>query len=201
LAQKVARDDRFVKPPKYVAGVDVAYRSNRAFSAVAVLSYETLRLVDSATAVSIVEIPYIPSFLAFRELNPMIEAVKRLTVRPNVFLVDAHGIAHPERCGCASHFGVVLDVPTIGVAKSILIGEVLDLDDMGIGYLKDREEIIGASVVSKIGCKPILVSIGHKVSLNSAIEIASKMTKDNRIPEPLRIAHELSNEIRKEASQ
>jgi deoxyribonuclease V len=201
LAKKVVHEDCFVKPPKYVAGVDVAYHMNRAFSAVAVLSYETFELVESATARSIVEIPYVPSFLAFRELKPMIDVLKRLRTKPDVFLVDAHGIAHPERCGCASHFGVVLDVPTIGVAKSVLIGEVSEFDDKGIGYLKDGEEIIGASIMSKVGCKPILVSIGHKVTLNSAIEIVSKMTRDNRIPEPLRIAHKLSNQIRKEAQR
>jgi deoxyribonuclease V len=184
-----------------VAGVDVTYHMDRAFSAVVVMHYETLELVESATAMSIVEIPYISSFLAFRELRPMMQAVGKLREKPDVFLVDAHGIAHPERCGCASHFGVVLDVPTIGVGKSLLIGEVSDFDDKGVGYIKDREEIVGAAMVSKAGCKPIVISIGHKVSLNSAIEIVGKTTRNNRIPEPLRLAHRLSHMVRASARQ
>lgn len=199
LAQKVIRRDCFSKPPKYVAGIDVAYQGETAFGAVVVLDYKTLEIVESTTAESMVENPYIPSFLAFRELKPMTNAIKRLKKRPDVFLVNAHGIAHPERCGCASHLGVVLDVPTIGVAKAVLIGEVSDLDDRGIGYLKDRGEIIGAAMVSKIGCKPIYVSVGHKVSFGSAIAIVSRTTRENRIPEPLRFAHRLSNSVKASA--
>jgi deoxyribonuclease V len=161
-----------------------------------VLNYETLEVVESATAKSTVENPYIPSFLAFRELKPLTKAIRLLKMKPDVFLVNAHGIAHPERCGCASHLGVALDVPTIGVARTALIGEVSNLDDRGIGYLKDGEEVIGAAIVSKSRYKPIFVSVGHKVSLNSAIEIVRKTTRENRFPEPLRLAHESSNLIR-----
>jgi deoxyribonuclease V len=196
LAERVIRQDSFSKPLKLVAGIDVAYNQERAFSATVVMRYETLEVMESETAKSTVETPYIPSFLAFRELSPMKKAIKKLKIKPDVFLVNAHGIAHPERCGCASHLGIVLDVPTIGVAGSVLHGEVLDQDRTGTRYLKDGEEIIGAVIASKVGEKPIYVSIGHRVSLDSAIEIIHKTTKENRMPEPLRRAHELSNETR-----
>jgi deoxyribonuclease V len=188
-------------PPRLVGGIDVAYHGDAAYAAVVVLDYKTLGIVESATAKSTVENSYIPSFLAFRELKPMIKSIRRLRIAPDVLLVDAQGIAHPERCGAASHLGVVLDIPTIGVAKSLLIGEVSDLNKGGIGYLKDKEELIGASVVSQLGCKPIYVSIGHKVSLDSAIEIVRATTKENRLPEPLRLAHILSNLTRAKDSR
>jgi deoxyribonuclease V len=185
--------DCFIVPPRLVGGIDVAYRGNVAYATVVVLDYKTLGMVESATVKSTVENPYIPSFLAFRELRPMIKSIRKLRTIPDVLLVDAQGIAHPERCGSASHLGVALDIPTIGVAKSLLIGKVSELNKGGIGYLKDKEELIGASIVSQLGCKPIYVSIGHKVSLDSAIETVLATTKENRIPEPLRLAHILSN--------
>jgi deoxyribonuclease V len=196
LAQRVIRQDSFSKPLKLVAGIDVAYNQERAFSATVVMRYETLEIVESEATKSTVENPYIPSFLAFRELKPMTKAIKRLKTKPDVFLVNAHGIAHPERCGCASHLGVVLDVPTIGVASTVLHGEVSDQDKIGTRYLKDEEEIIGAVIAPKVGGKPVYVSIGHRVSLDSAIEIIYKSTKGNRMPEPLRLAHRLSNETK-----
>jgi deoxyribonuclease V len=193
--------DSFIMPPRLVGGIDVAYHGEIAYATVVVLDYETLEMVESANAELVVKNSYIPSFLAFRELKPMIKSIRKLKIAANVFLVDAQGIAHPERCGLASHLGVVLDIPTIGVAKSLLIGEVSDLDEGGLGYLKDKEELIGASIVSRVGCKPIYVSIGHKVSLDSAIEIVRATTKRNRIPEPLRLAHVLANLARAKASK
>ena len=202
LAQRVLRIDCFVMPPRLVGGVDVAYHGHTAYATAVVLDYETLEMVESTTAESTVENSYIPSFLAFRELKPMIKSIRKLRIAPDILLVDAQGIAHPERCGSASHLGVVLDIPTIGVAKSLLIGEVSDLRKGVIGYLKDKEELIGASIVSRVGSKPVYVSIGHKVSLDSAIKIVGATTKEgNRIPEPLRLAHILANLARSKASK
>ncbi len=201
LAKKVICQDCFVKPPRLVGGIDVAYQRQRAYAAAAVIDYDTLEVVGSATVESTIENPYIPSFLAFRELKPMVNTVKRLEVVPDIFLVDAQGIAHPERCGCASHLGVVLDIPTIGVAKSLLIGEVSNPDNRQTRYLRERGEIIGASIVSGASCKPIFVSIGHKISLDSAIEIVRRTARGNRLPEPLRLAHSLANMARARDSQ
>jgi deoxyribonuclease V len=197
LAKKVIRRDSFTSPPKLVAGVDVAYREDRAFSAAAVLNYETLQLVEAQVAISIVKVPYVASFFAFREVEPLIKVIRMLKKRADIFLVNAHGVAHPERCGSASHLGVVLDIPTIGVASRALCGKVSESEDGEIRYLRDRDEVIGAALYVNPRMRPVYVSIGHKVSFESAIEIVLRTVRENRMPEPLRIAHSLSNEARK----
>src|SRR3990172_12533085 len=114
--------------------------------------------------------PYIPTLLSFRELPPAVAAIRKLKLQPDVFLVDAQGLAHPCRCGFASHLGLALGKPTVGAAKSRLIGEPLEKD--GRLLLVDRAKVIGEVVTTKIGAKPIYVSIGHMVSLETAVEIA-----------------------------
>jgi deoxyribonuclease V len=197
LAKKVIKQDCFSKPPKIVAGVDVAYSGDEAFSAVVLLDFENLELVETSTARSVVAVPYVPSFLFFREGEPMTEAIAKLNKMADVYLINAHGIAHPERCGCASQFGLTLDIATIGVAGEVLYGEVSESENGRTKYVKDGEEIIGAALLSKAVSKPIYVSVGHKVSLKSAIEIIQKTTKGNRMPEPLRLAHLASNEAKR----
>jgi deoxyribonuclease V len=198
LAKKVIREDSFNMPPRLVAGVDVAYTKDKAYAAAVVLDYETLELVEERASKSTVKIPYIPSFLAFRELKPLIRVIKKLREKPEIFLVNAHGIAHPEKCGCASHLGVTLDIPTIGIAKQALYGDIVDSENQDIKYLKDGE-VIGAALVTEISRKPIYISIGHRISLESAIGIVRKTTRI-QMPEPLRLAHELSNETKRKSS-
>jgi deoxyribonuclease V len=197
LTKKVIRRDSFCSPPKLIAGVDVAYHEDRAFSAAAVLNYETLQLVEAQVAISVVKVPYVASFFAFREVEPLIKVIRMLKERVDIFLVNAHGIAHPERCGVASHLGVVLDIPTIGVASRALCGKVSESEHGEIRYLRDRDEVIGAVLYVNPRTRPVYVSIGHKVSLESAIEIVLRTVRENRMPEPLRIAHSLSNEAKK----
>nr|MDO8098055.1 endonuclease V [Candidatus Njordarchaeota archaeon] len=205
LATKVIEKDCFNKPPKLIAGLDTAYSGDEAFSAIVVLDYETLETLETKTAQCTVEVPYIPTFLSFREAEPITKAIGKLSKATDVFLVHAHGVAHPQRCGFASHLGVTLDIPVIGVANELLYGKISDSGSGETRYLKDAEEIIGAALLSGAGFKPIYVSVGHKVSLESAIEIVKKTTKGSRLPEPLRLAHVASNEAkekwRKGASQ
>ena len=193
LSQKIILKDML--PPKIgtIAGVDVSYVDDIGIGVIAVLDYESLKLLEAQVATCQVRMPYIPTLLSFRELPPAMAAIEKLKIQPDVFLVDAQGLAHPYRCGFASHLGLAIGKPTIGSAKSRLIGSLLEKG--GETFLVDKDEVIGAVVTTKQGAKPIYVSIGHMVSLETAIKIAKHSAK-NRIPEPLLQAHKLATEER-----
>src|SRR3989304_8454973 len=129
LAQKIVTEDRLPQKIKRVAGVDVAYTDELAIGAVAVLDYETLELLERQTATSEVKFPYIPTLLSFREIPPTVACIRKLKLAPDVFLADGQGIAHPYGCGFASHLGLAIGKPTMGVAKSRLIGEPTTIAD------------------------------------------------------------------------
>ena len=173
---------------RYIAGIDVSYSGNRSYGAAVVLEYGTMNLVEQALSSQRISLPYIPTFLAFRELPAAVAAARKLRTKPDVFMVDGHGRAHPRRFGLACHFGLALKAPTIGVAKNLLCGEVRD----SRGYWKpiiNEDEVIGAAVFTKTNGKPVYVSIGHKISLETAIRIVLDTAKRYRIPEPIRRAH------------
>ncbi len=193
LSQKIILEDRLSSKIKTVAGVDVSYVGQLGVSAVVVLDFDSLGLLETQVATCQVKIPCIPTLLSFREIPPTIAAIKKLKVQSDMFLVDAHGLAHPYRCGFASHLGLALDKPTIGAAKSRLIGIQIERD--GETFLVDKDEIIGAVVTTKQNTKPVFVSIGHMVSLETAIKIVKHCAK-NRIPEPLFQAHNLATKER-----
>src|SRR5208337_4225176 len=132
---------------------------------------------------------YIPTLLAFREIPPAIAAIKKLKIQPDVYAVDAQGWAHPYRCGFASYLGLAIGKPTIGVAKSRLIGELVERE--GQTFLVDKNEVVGAVVCTRQGSKPIFVSVGHMISLETAIKIVKHCSK-SRIPEPTLQAHKLA---------
>lgn len=185
LSKKVVRTDCFKSPIRYVAGVDVAYLGGYGIGSAVIIDYKSLEPIEEKHAIIRIDIPYIPTFLAFREMPPMIKAIKSLDVEPDIILVDAHGIMHPRGLGAASHIGIVLELPTIGVAKSKLIGEVME-----DGYIYYKGRLVGYRMGKKI-----YVSIGHKISLESAIRIVSDLTIHN-IPEPTRLAHNYANEVK-----
>ena len=136
----------------------------------AVLDYDSLELLESSSGnMSKLVIPYIPTLLSFREIPPAMAAIKKLKIQPDIFLVDAQGFAHPYRCGFASHLGLILGKPTVGAAKSRLIGTPYEKD--GETFLVDKGEVIGAMVTTQKDAKPIYVSIGHMVSLATSIKI------------------------------
>lgn len=191
LSKKVISEDRLPSPIKTVAGVDVSYMGETGVGAVAVLDYESLSLLESQVADCRVKMPYIPTLLSFREMSPAIAAIKKLGIQPDVFLVDAQGWAHPFRCGFASHLGLVLGKPTIGTAKSRLIGEPLEVD--GQTFLVDKGEVVAAAVTTRQGSKPVYVSVGHMVSLETAVKIVRHCAK-TRVPEPILQAHRLATE-------
>jgi len=193
LSKRVIREDNLPKALRYVAGVDVAYAGDLSIGVIAVLNYSSLLLVETQRSRVKTQFPYIPTLLSFREIKPAKAAIRKLKTIPDAFLVDAQGIAHPYRLGFASHLGLLLDKPTIGVAKSLLCGQVEPVNQEGWAPITDKGEIIGAAVAKK-GEKPIYVSIGHKVSLERAIDIVMHCTLRHRVPEPIRVAHAVANE-------
>jgi deoxyribonuclease V len=195
LSKKIIREDRLPRKLRLIAGVDVAYTEREAIGAVAVLDYESMRVVETQTSVNTIQAPYIPTLLAFREMQPAIRTIRKLQSRPDIFLVDAHGLAHPSRCGFASHLGVVIQKPTIGVAKNKLCGVPEPAQEaQDVIPLKDDGEVIGAVITTKKGSKPVYVSIGHMVSLETATVIVKHCTQNSRIPEPILKAHLLATQ-------
>jgi len=202
LATQVIKEDMLPKTLRYVAGVDVSYIGEWAFGAVAVLDYSSLAVAETRTAKVKASFPYIPTLLSFREIKPSLAAIRKLKMQPDVFMVDAQGIAHPYRLGFASHLGLLLGKPSVGVAKSLLCGQVQRARKEGWSPIIDQGEIIGAALRRRDEAgKPIYVSIGHKVALERAIEIAEHCIKSGRLPEPIRIAHMLATEEMKKRKQ
>jgi deoxyribonuclease V len=187
LARKVSLRDGF-KRLERVAGADLSFSDEKIFSSVVVCSHPSMEVLETATHESRVGFPYIPGFLSYREAPSIARAFKRLKTRPDILLVDGQGICHPRGIGLASHLGITLDVPAIGVAKSRLCGEARG---KGI-FLKGRQ--VGWLLETRPGARPLYVSPGHRVSLESSLEIARSCIRDHRLPEPLRLAHLYSRE-------
>jgi deoxyribonuclease V len=160
-----------------------------------VLAYPQLAPVEQAVVKREVGFPYIPGLLSFREIPVLLPAFARLQSVPDLLVVDGQGWAHPRRMGLASHLGLLLDVPTIGCAKSRLIGEFASLgEERGcVEYLRDPSrngEIIGAAVRTRAGTKPVFVSVGHRIRLDEAIDWTLRLAPQLRVPMPTRLAHE-----------
>jgi len=192
LAAQVSKSSE-ITAPRFIAGVDISTgkREGMATAAVVVLNYPELRLVETKVNQGRLELPYIPGLLSFRE-SPLILAVcQKLTITPDLILVDGQGIAHPRRMGLASHLGLFLNTPTIGCAKSLLCGtyEVPGEEPGSYAEVVDRGETIGVALRTRLGVKPVFVSIGHKVDLNTAIYWVMQCCRGYRLPEPTRLAH------------
>jgi len=178
-----------------VAGVDVAYRDGVAYAAAVVLD-EELGLVETAGAQCIAEFPYIPGFLSYRELKPARLAVEKLT-EYDVLMVNGHGLAHPRGLGLASHLGLTLGKPTVGVARRLLVGTLADPDSEET-HVTLNGKVIGARLLSPTG-GPMYVSVGHMISLEAAVELVMDYTLEGRLPEPLRLAHEAARMLMEES--
>jgi deoxyribonuclease V len=195
LSKLIIREDRLPREIKTVGGIDISYFDSLGVGAVTLLDYQSLTVLETAVASCPVRMPYIPTLLSFREIPPALAAIMRLRLQPDILLVDAQGWAHPYRCGFASHLGLVLKMPTVGAAKSRLIGEPTIID--GKTLLVNKGEVIGEAVTTKVNAKPVYVSIGHMVSLETAVQIV-KHCSLGRIPEPLLQAHNLATKTRSE---
>ncbi|MFG3697504.1 deoxyribonuclease V [Micromonospora sp. NPDC047620] len=181
--------------PATVAGLDVAYAESgdRLAAAVTVLDARTLAVVDSAVSVGRPAFDYVPGLFAFRELPALLDALDRLTVRPEVLVCDGHGLAHPRRFGLACHLGVVTGLPAIGVGKTPLLGEwAPPADERGAWTpLRDGDEIVGRVLRTRDGVKPVFVSVGHRMSLDNATARVLALTPRYRLPETTRTADRL----------
>lgn len=202
LARKV-RLSALKRTPKTVAGIDCAFSKDkkRIGAIIVVLEYPTLKIIETARAVADVGFPYISGLLSFREAPVCIRAAKKLKTTPDIFLIDGQGIAHPRRLGLASHLGLFLDKPTIGCAKSRLIGKFQPPPAEKGSYspLTDKNEIIiGAVLRTRTNVKPLFVSIGHKCTLDDAIKITLACTPKYRLPEPTRLAHQMITRLKPE---
>ena len=186
LSSLVKTYDDYKTPIEYIGGVDVAYKKKYSIGVATLLKYDTLELIEYGVYITESRVPYIPTYLAFREVEPMAGAIMKLNIKPDIVLVDSHGLIHPRGLGAASHLGVVLDIPTIGVAKSPLVGKP---DEEGIIYLNGRA--VGYKVSDRL-----YISIGHRVALPSAIKIVLHVLRDT-VPEPTRLAHIKANEIKR----
>jgi deoxyribonuclease V len=163
-----------------------------------VLTFPGLDVVETACTVQAVQFPYIPGLLSFREGPAILDACYRLDTVPDLIFVNGHGVAHPKRFGIASHIGVILDIPTIGIAQRLLTGAVA-LPGAARGSTQpvlDGNEVIGMAVRTVQGSKPVFVSAGHRVDLALAVEMTQKTTTIHRITEPLWHADQLSRQCR-----
>jgi deoxyribonuclease V len=180
-----------------IAGVDTAYRDGVACAAVTVLQFEDLKTLESKTAARPIDFPYVPGLLSFREGPVILEALLKLKSPPDLLMFDGHGIAHPRRFGIASHIGLLVDIPSIGCAKTKLVGHYQEPDEErgNFSYLVDHGETIGAVVRTRSRVKPVYVSIGHRVNLRDSIKLVLRSGRGFRLPEPIRLADKLSRQM------
>lgn len=195
LAARVERSDRHA-PFHTVTGVDVAYaRDNDSLIAAAVtLDLATLSVIEQAVVEDRAQFPYIPGLFSFRELPPLAKALEQLQHAPEVIVCDGHGYAHPRRFGLACHIGVLFDIPALGCGKTLLTGTARDPLPPARGSqaaLYDSDEIIGAALRTQQDTRPVYVSVGHRLSLQSSCALVLRLCRDYRLPETTRMADQL----------
>lgn len=177
--------------PTLIAGCDVHLRGNLARATVVVLRFPELTVAETVHGEITIDFPYVPGLLSWRELPPLLTALKRLTVRPDLLMADGQGLAHPRRFGLACHLGLATGLPTLGCAKSILRGDHAPLPETkgAVAPLVFRGAVVGNAVRSKDRVKPLYVSVGHRVTLDEATEYVLRCSLKHRLPEPNRLAH------------
>lgn len=200
LAKQVITHNEF-NSINTVAGVDVAYheQSNHVVGAISVLDANTLELLETQVSIEEISFPYVPGLFSFRELPPLLNAFEKLTIKPDLIVCDGHGIAHPRRFGLACHLGVTLNLPTIGCAKTKLIGDFMPVEQ-NRGQMSDltvNEEVVGKVLRTQQNVKPVFVSIGHKINLDTAVNWVLKLSPKYRLPETTRQADQLVNKTLK----
>jgi deoxyribonuclease V len=185
------------KSPSYIAGVDAAFDGEIVIAVASLFEYPSMLHVADASSRERVGFPYVPGFLSFREGRAIISAVKKLKQLPGVVIVDGQGIAHPLGIGIASHIGVLLNIPAIGCAKSRLVGEYSEpgREKGEWSPLMYKDKQVGAVLRTRENVKPVFVSPGHLIDLNSSIEIVLQSLTLYRLPEPIRRADHLSKEL------
>lgn len=199
LAASVIREDQLDwSLPRLIGGADVGFvqQGTVTRAAMVLLTYPMLELVEYKVAYIPTVMPYIPGFLSFRETPALLAAWHQLTQKPDLLFVDGHGISHPRRLGVASHFGLLVDVPTIGVAKKRLCGKFTLADNPAgmLAPLMDKDEQLAWVWRSKARCNPLFISTGHRVALDSALHWVQHCVKGYRLPEPTRWADAVASQ-------
>ena len=193
LAAEVSREGT-VDAPRFIAGVDISVNrwSGTGTAAVVILNYPGLEVVEVQKVDGRITFPYVPGLLSFREMPLIIPAFEKLNTIPGLVMMDGQGIAHPRRIGIAAHLGLFLGIPTIGCAKSRLIGQYNEpaVEKGSRSELIDGKEVIGAVLRTKAGVKPVYISTGHMINLESAIQWVMTCCRGYRLPEPTRLAHQ-----------
>lgn len=197
LRQEISTRDQF-DSAQTVAGIDVGFEDGGTITraAVAVLSFPGLQLVERAIARRPTTFPYVPGLLSFREVPAVLEALGHLKQLPDLLLCDGQGTAHPRRFGIACHIGLLTNQPAIGVGKSLLVGTHSAVPDEKGAWvpLQHKGETIGAVLRTRVGTKPLYISPGHRISLETAIDYVLRCTTKYRLPETTRHAHKLASE-------
>lgn len=180
--------------PETIAGVDVSVRGDHVQTAIVVVAFPSLHVVDYTVWQGPVTFPYVPGLLSFREMPAILPALEQLHTTPDLFMTDSQGLAHPRRFGLGCHLGVLLDWPTLGVAKSRLIGTFAQLaaEKGSQSSLLDQDEQVGVVLRTRQDIKPVYVSIGHRITLDEAVSLTLACCPRYKIPEPTRLAHLLS---------
>lgn len=193
LRGRVETEDRLGLVER-VAGVDAHYAGGNVWAAAVLMTFPDLATIESALIRYPSGFPYVPGLLSFREAPAILEALARLSERPGLVLVDGHGYAHPRRFGLACHLGVLSDLPAIGVAKSRLVGRYQEpgIERGDWSALEQNGEVIGAALRTQQAVRPIFVSIGHRISLVTALDFTLRLTRRFRLPDPIRAADKLS---------
>jgi deoxyribonuclease V len=190
------------KSPNFIAAVDASFLGDMVIAVASLFTYPEMEQLEDSVFKGVTTFPYIPGFLSFREGSALVKAVAGLRRRPDVLLVDGHGISHPRGIGIASHIGVILDLPTIGCAKSRLIGEFREPEKIkgNWTYLFQDDghgKRIGAVVRTRSGVKPLFVSPGHLIDIESSIKVVLDCASHYRIPDPLRRADQVSKSLKR----
>ena len=197
LAHKVSMTDDLPVSINTVAGIDLGFEvaSNISRAVVAVLSFPGLEIVETQEATMPIQFPYVPGLLSFRETPVVIEALRKLKNLPDLIIYDGVGYAHPRRFGIACHIGVLSDIPTIGVAKALLTGQYEEpaLERGSSSPIVSRKEVIGYALRTREAVKPIFVSVGHRISLETAVDVVLQCSPKYRIPETTRVADKLAS--------
>jgi deoxyribonuclease V len=203
-ARLIVRDDAQTDF-RTIAAMDVSYekRSPWLFAAIVVMRLPGFQVVETSSVRARARFPYIPGLLSFRESPAGLEAWEKLRTRPDCLICDGHGYAHPRRFGFACHFGLLVDLPTIGFAKSVLVGRFNSPGATrgSVSDLVDAGEVIGAAVRTREGAEPAFISIGHRISLTSAVAAILACASGYRIPEPARRAHTLVSRLREAGAE
>lgn len=198
VSEKASIKDDF-KNLHYIAAADQAFLDNRIISGIVIMDFGSFKITERAYSIAPISFPYIPTFLSFREGPAIVNAFEKLKTRPDLLLIDGAGINHPRSAGLATHIGVALDVPTIGITKKILCGKSAEIPDVGrASPLFYRDKTIGWLLKSLRNSRPIVVAPGHRVSLESSLSIVKACLRGHKLPEPARLAHEYANACKKE---